>query len=491
MMPDLRFSGRQCRIGKTQKERHCARQALSNSAVKRIANCVKPLILCTAFDSLQTHQASVKSAGIQLAGEIMFFSFRILRAKVTEFRRATRANVSVMFALSIVPMAGAVGAAVDYSQANSVKSAMQAAADTASLTTIKSASTLNASGVQTMAAGVFSASLNRPGTSPVVTATYDSASTTVSVTATAAYKMKIASMLGVTQTSISVTSKATLGGSQTWPVCVMITNPTSGHTLLVQSAASIDFTNCMVQVNTANWDAVEARDTSYIHSTNGVNCFVGDIHYGDVTPPKQPTCTMFSDPYASYAVPTGNPCTYTNKSVNTSVTLMPGTYCGGIKITGSATVTFSPGVYYIQNGDFQIQNSANVVGNGVTFLISGQNSNLNFTTSGTITMSAYTGSDAGQWAGFLFYWDQPSTSKGSTEVFSTGTMTFSGVLYFVGQTLSITNGANVTVNPGSILADMLLPNKGKLSLTGVINSPTAAQQAMKKSIASNTPVLVR
>ena len=83
-----------------------------------------------------------------------------------------------------------------------------------------------------------------------------------------------------------------------WPVCVLVTNPASNHTLKVQNGATIDFTNCMVQVNTANWDAVEARDTSYIHSTNGVNCFTGDIHYGDVTPPKQETCTMLPDPEA-------------------------------------------------------------------------------------------------------------------------------------------------------------------------------------------------
>ena len=93
------------------------------------------------------------------------------------------------------------------------------------------------------------------------------------------------------------------------------------------------FHSCMVQGNTANWDAVEARDTSYIHSTNGVNCFTGDIHYGDVTPPKEATCTMLPDPYASYVVPSNNPCTYTNKQMNnTNATLTPGTYCGGIKI---------------------------------------------------------------------------------------------------------------------------------------------------------------
>ena len=259
----------------------------------------------------------------------------------------------------------------------------------------------------------------------------------------------------------------------------------------MQNGATIDFTNCIVQVNTANWDAVEARDASYIHSTNGVNCFTGDIHYGDVTPPKQATCTMLPDPYASYVVPSNNPCTYTNKQVTASTTLTPGTYCGGLKITNSANVTLSPGIYYIQNGDFTIDKSANVTGNGVTFLISGQNSNLNFITSGTITMSPYTNSSAGQWAGILFFWDQPSTSKGSTETFSNGTMTFSGIMYFVGQALAITNNATVTVTTGSIIADMILPDKGHLTLTGTTNSPTAAQQAMKKSITSNTPMLVQ
>jgi hypothetical protein len=91
----------------------------------------------------------------------------------------------------------------------------------------------------------------------------------------------------------------------------------------------------------------------------------------------------------------------------------------------------------------------------------------------------------------LFFWDQPSTNKGSTETLSNGTMTFSGIMYFVGQTLAITNSANITVTTGSIIADMILPNKGHLNLTGTMNSPTAAQQAMKKKITSSTPTLVQ
>src|SRR4051812_10725200 len=269
-------------------------------------------------------------------------------AKLRELRSANGANLTVMFALALLPIAGAVGAAVDYSQGSSIRSAMQAAADAASLGTIKTASTLTPAQLQSTAAGMFNASFNRPPVVPAVTATYDAASNIVTVSASATFKPNLMSMVGITQMSMSATSKATIA-AKTWQVCVMVTNPTSGHTLLVKGGAKINFTNCMVQVNTANWDAVESRDTSYIHSANGSNCFVGDIHYGDVQPPKDPTCTMFDDPFATYVVPV-NTCTYTNKVVNVAgTTLTPGTYCGGINI--SANVTFSPGVYYIQDGD--------------------------------------------------------------------------------------------------------------------------------------------
>ena len=332
-----------------------------------------------------------------------------------EFRRlrsGSGANVTTMFALSLLPIAGAVGAAVDYSQGSSIRTAMQAAVDAASLGTIKSASTLTPDQLKTTATGIFNATFNRPQVSPSVTATYDSASNTVIVTASASFRPSIMSTVGITTMSMSATSKATIA-AKTWQVCVMVTNPDSNHTLLAKGDSKIIFDNCMVQVNTANWDAVEARDTSFIHSTNGSNCYVGDIHYGDVLPPKDAVCTMFTDPFSSYAVPT-NTCNYTNKTVTTAgTTLTPGTYCGGINI--SQNVTFSPGLYYIQDGDFKVTGSANVTATNVTFLISGSNSNIDVSTSGTMTMSPNTDAGAGQFAGFLFYYDQPSALNKEVE----------------------------------------------------------------------------
>src|SRR5262245_48711254 len=56
-----------------------------------------------------------------------------LRVQLGAFRAAGRGNVTLTFALALIPIVGAVGAAVDYSRANNYRSQLQAAADSASV----------------------------------------------------------------------------------------------------------------------------------------------------------------------------------------------------------------------------------------------------------------------------------------------------------------------------------------------------------------------
>ena len=53
--------------------------------------------------------------------------FNSIGGFVRELRACDRGNVAVTFALATIPVVGGVGAAVDYSRANSAKSALQAA----------------------------------------------------------------------------------------------------------------------------------------------------------------------------------------------------------------------------------------------------------------------------------------------------------------------------------------------------------------------------
>ena len=107
--------------------------------------------------------------------------------------------------------------------------------------------------------------------------------------------------------------------------------------------------------------------------------------------------------------------------------------------------------------------------------------------------------NAGQWSGFLFYYDQPAakinkkSDKAGQNWIKNAKLNGSGVIYLVNQTLNIQNNAVMTIDPGSIIADFILPDSGgTLNLTGSLNSSLAVLNSMRKTgAASGGPVLVR
>src|SRR3979409_1289529 len=85
-----------------------------------------------------------------------------IRDGLCAFRRAERGNVAVIFTLAMIPIMGMVGAAVDYSRANSVKSAMQQAIDATALMLSKDAATLSSSQMSQKGTDYFTALFNHP-----------------------------------------------------------------------------------------------------------------------------------------------------------------------------------------------------------------------------------------------------------------------------------------------------------------------------------------
>ena len=84
-----------------------------------------------------------------------------------KFRSHRCGNVTIIFALTIIPVMGAVGAAVDFSQASSARAAMQASADATALMLSKLASSLSQSQLNQKATEFFQANFNRPGVSSI------------------------------------------------------------------------------------------------------------------------------------------------------------------------------------------------------------------------------------------------------------------------------------------------------------------------------------
>jgi Flp pilus assembly protein TadG len=103
---------------------------------------------------------------------VQFFIRKFVRA-LARFGRSRDGNIALTFALSLIPLLAFVGAAVDYSRANSMKASMQAALDATALMSSKNAASLTAAQVQAAAQTYFSALFTRPeAKNVIITATY-------------------------------------------------------------------------------------------------------------------------------------------------------------------------------------------------------------------------------------------------------------------------------------------------------------------------------
>src|SRR3569833_4234004 len=104
---------------------------------------------------------------------IMLHLWSKLRRAKRDFGSARAGNVAITFALATLPVIGGAGAAVDYSHANSVKVALQAALDSTALMLSKEAANDTSTTLQANASKYFNAMFTRPeGTNLTLTATY-------------------------------------------------------------------------------------------------------------------------------------------------------------------------------------------------------------------------------------------------------------------------------------------------------------------------------
>lgn len=100
---------------------------------------------------------------------------------IRRFGRSADGNVAVIFAITLLPLLGFVGAAVDYSRVNAARTNMQAALDSAALMVAKddAAGNLSSSQLNAKAQAYFNALYtNSDATNIVISATYANSATT-------------------------------------------------------------------------------------------------------------------------------------------------------------------------------------------------------------------------------------------------------------------------------------------------------------------------
>lgn len=132
------------------------------------------------------------------------------------FRADRAGNIATIFALSSLPLIGFVGAAVDYSRANSVKTALQTALDATALMLSREAATLNSGDLQSKASNYFNAMFTRPDTANVaISVSYTTnGGSAVTVNGAVTMSTQIMGIVGYNSIAINGSSTARWGSTR-------------------------------------------------------------------------------------------------------------------------------------------------------------------------------------------------------------------------------------------------------------------------------------
>ena len=226
--------------------------------------------------------------------------------------------------------------------------------------------------------------------------------------------------------------------------CTLVSNGTSSS---ANSSASI----YLASFNNATVKSVWSRGSFY---KTGYNSF------STTNEAQLNQTTAVVDPYAGLANPSPGTCTYNPFSGpgGSQITLTPGTYCGGLTVSGYNNVYFTAGTYYIANGDLRVTGSNNVSctnctgGAGVTFVLT-QTTNNTADIGGVAISSenniSFSAPSSGQYAGVLFYQDRraptgtmTSTTRNFT-VTSLNNVTLNGAVYFPSNRIEVSSVNNI------------------------------------------------
>lgn len=131
-------------------------------------------------------------------------------------RRHEDGAVALLFALALIPLLGVAGAAMDYSRASSLQTAMQSAADSTALALSRDAPNLSSAELQSLAAATFKSRLGKLNVSNVaVNASYTkSGGSRLTIDASASLSTSFTKMAGFDKIDVAANSEVKWGNTR-------------------------------------------------------------------------------------------------------------------------------------------------------------------------------------------------------------------------------------------------------------------------------------
>lgn len=341
------------------------------------------------------------------------------------FVRNQSGATAMMFAVSLPAGLGAIGVASDFAIYNMKLAKLQAAADQAAIAGAKefALSTSTTSSINN-AAKTFAEASYDPGAALNVAISVDGKKASVKVNLTENWSPFFAHFVGAHITPVVADSTAALSGQAN--VCILALNKTLPYMVMVDKGGRVTANSCGVNSNSKSPAGISVQTAGVIKAE--VTCSAGGVvNGGTITPPPTTDCPTVDDPLGSRPAPPIGGCLFTNfKATSGTTTLNPGTYCGGISLSGTAKAIFNPGTYVIKDGDFKVSGNAAIQGDHVGFYLTGTTSKLNFTGDSTVSL---TGAVTGEMSGLLFYEDRTAPLYRTHRINSKSANQLTGTIY--------------------------------------------------------------
>lgn len=389
-----------------------------------------------------------------------------MRHFLAALARDTSANILAIGGFGALAMVGGGGLAVDAVSWYLWKRQLQQAVDSGALA---GSYALSAGQDATAAAGddidknentvITLQAVNTPPTSGAWT----SSSTAVEVIATTQRPLPFTSIFMPTPPVIQ--SRAVAAFVSEGEHCI-ISLATSGIGVNVSGTANV-LLGCGVGANSESADAIKLEGSSWLAASP--LSAVGGIEYGSTNIPNttnlNPYGLALNDPLASRGLtppstPSGCTANAFEVTPKQTVTLDPGRYCNGLALKG--TVTLNPGVYIVDQGELYITSHADITGEGVTFILTGNNTNniatANFAGGAEISLRAPTAAENATWENILIYQDHRGSATRS-ELVGGSDFEMEGIVYMPGSTMRFAGNAGQH-------ADCLLMVAHRVILTG-------------------------
>jgi len=393
-----------------------------------------------------------------------------MRKLYKKFLNDTSGQFAVMTSIFAVPLILCVGVAIDSAVLHNKTAGLQSALDSAALAAVIPGNMTN-SEREDYAKEIF---LENFTTDDSVTVDVVATPSRVDITGTLKKKTIFMGING--SNAVKQSRQAAAVKTVEDVICVMTLNNSSRGSLTFEKNAKLNTPHCSVQVNSSDNNALIASG-NYVPSAKRI-CVHGGVN-GNSGPNTQANCSALEDPYAHVRVPKfsgdtaecnygpledlavnaistiglslfagfQSPGTVMTPNVddaldqfNTSFAVgevdgvrYPGVYCGGMHFYDSS-VTLMPGTYYMQDGPLTFGAGSEVVGEGVTFVFSGEGSYLYTYDDAAIKFSA---PKRGDYAGLIFFQDRNSSADASSIIKGNANIKLIGTAYFPTQDLFV------------------------------------------------------